>query len=228
MGVYMLTALDAWVSLGLLSAVVCGGWVVAGMLRSGMEDRLRPVAPARDAAAAVSGMEPGAPPPGLSFAAEWFDPADELAGALGQAAPMARRHAVDLMAAIQPGLRLRMDRTTFRAVLGAVLDQALAAAPGGKLLLTARREGAVVEVAVLDDGAGTDGPSRRAALRAFEQMAGLQGGSLSVTAIPTEGTTVALRMPVPSPLVATPAAAPGTTGSDVMNSPAELSPQPHS
>ncbi len=201
----MVASLHPWLSLGLAAAVVCAGLILPAALRSGRADPPRP------------GDDPAPPPEhepaaGLSFAAEWFDLAPELERALHQALPEARRHAVDLAHAAEPELTLRTDRRTLRAALAALLDQAIRAAPGGKVLLTARREGWVIELALLDDGTSPNPEARRSALRAVTSAIALQGGSLEVTAIPDEGTTVRLRLPAPPPArpetTATPATAP--------------------
>ncbi len=178
---------DLWVFLSVTCATVCAGFVLGAMLPA---DPLVPEGhdPSGDA-------DPGAGPGATG--AQWLDLAPELGRALRRAAPTAGRLRVVLASAVQSGLALPTDRRALRAALDGVLEQAMDAAPGGKVLLTARREGWVIEVAVLDDGAGVDPEARRGALRPAESALALQGGSLEIAAVAGEGTTVRLRLPAP-------------------------------
>ena len=183
----MLAFLHLLMLLGLVSGTLCGGLILAGFLPAPGADPAVPAA--EDAAPAVAR---------LSFAAQWLDLAPELTEAVRRAAPAAARRGVGLATATEPGLALRTDRDALHAALAAVLDQAIAVAAGGQVLLTARRDGWVIELAVLDDGPGVDPAGRHAALRAVDSAMALQGGSLEIAAIAGEGTTVRLRLPAPS------------------------------
>lgn len=189
----MVAFLVLWVSSGLAAATLCGGLILVRWLPG---DRADPEPPAdRRTPPADGAGDPGVA--GRSFTAEWLDLAPELAEALRWATPAARRRGVVLATAVESGLALRTNRSALRAALAALLDQAIAVAAGGKVLLAARREGWMIELAVLDDGPGADPAGRRGALRAVDSAIALQGGSLEITAIPGEGTTVRLRLAAP-------------------------------
>ena len=130
--------------------------------------------------------------------------AGRLAAALKRAGPAAARHGVALAFAAEPGLAPRLPETVLDSALDALLEGAIAAAPAGKVLLTASRRGGTVTVAVADDGEGFDVAARRAALRPTEAAVALQGGRIELVGVAGEGGTVRLLLPVP---MAQPAAA---------------------
>ena len=189
---------DFWVFLSVTCVMVCTGLVMSA------------VVPAKPFMPQVDDPSDGADPGAGVTGAQWLDLAPELGQALRRAAPAAGRFGVGLESAVQPGLALQTDRRALRAALDCVLDQAMQAALGGKVLLTARRDGWVIELAVLDDGPGADAEVRRGALRPVDSAIALQGGSLEIAAVPGEGTTVRLRLPAPAaarPQAAVPAPA---------------------
>jgi hypothetical protein len=140
-------------------------------------------------------------------AAQWLELAPELRHALSRAAGAASHLRVVLDSAVQPGLALQTDRRALRAALDGMLEQAMQAAAGGKVLLTGRRDGWMIELAVLDDGPGTDAEIRRGALRPVDSAIALQGGSLEISAVAAEGTTMRLRLPAPAAARVAPSAA---------------------
>lgn len=178
--------------LDMLSAI--GGAAVMFSLTLGLGAGLaaRPVAPA----ASTSTAAPAA------VADSGF--AGRLVAALERAGPAAARHGVALAFAAEPGLAPRLPEAVLDSALDALLEGAIAAAPAGKVLLTASRRGGTVTVAVADDGAGFDVAARRAALRPTEAAVALQGGRIELVGTAGEGGTVRLLLPVP---MAQPAAA---------------------
>lgn len=203
----MVAFLHLLMLLSLASGTLCGGLILAGLLP----------APDGDLAAPAAAHAPPAVAR-LGFAAQWLDLAPQLTEAVRQAAPAAALRGVGLATAMEPGLALRTDRAALHAALAAVLDQAISVAAGGQVLLTARRDGWVIELAVLDDGPGADPAGRHAALRAVDSAMALQGGSLEIAAIAGEGTTVRLRLPAPAPA----AAQVGATGEPTRADPVAL------
>ena len=144
-------------------------------------------------------------PPGVAIsgaapdAAEGLDLPGELRAVLTAAVPAAGAAGVALDLAVMPGLWLGTDAAALRGAVAAAVAAAIAAPSCTRVLLSARAHGGRVELAILDDGAGTDPTARRAALREAERTIGLQGGSLELHAAAGEGTSVRLRLPVPDP-----------------------------
>ncbi len=120
-----------------------------------------------------------------------------LSAALQRAAPAAAADGVELMLATQPGLAPRISASILDEALDALLAAALHATPAGKVLVTGRRRGGTVVIAVTDDAARYDADERRATLRSTEQAVALQGGRLEIAGMAGEGTTVQLLLPVP-------------------------------
>ncbi len=123
--------------------------------------------------------------------------AQALAAALERAVPLAAASGVALSLATEPGFAPRVNAPVLDAALDSLLAAAVRAAPSGKVLVTARRRGGTVMIAVADDGAVFDAETRRAALRATEQAVALQGGRLELSGLAGEGGTVRLLLPVP-------------------------------
>ena len=106
--------------------------------------------------------------------------------------------------AVAPDLTVQTDPNTFRAVLRAMIGHAIRQSPAGRVLLSAVRRGARVEIAVIDDGDGPPVAMQQAVLRDVAQAVALQGGTFEIEVQPGEGTTVLMRLP--EPVVPMPAA----------------------
>ena len=142
-------------------------------------------------------MAPAASTPVARAAVAESGFAGRMAAALERVGPVAARHGVALAFAAEPGLAPRLPEAVLDSALDALLAGAIAAAPAGKVLLTASRRGGTVTVAVVDDGAGFDLAARRAALRPTEAAVALQGGRIELAGTVGEGGTVRLLLPVP-------------------------------
>jgi signal transduction histidine kinase len=136
-------------------------------------------------------------PFGASFASSLLDIRREALEALREVDGLAARHRVRLQIAIQPDLAVRADPRGFRRALIDLLENAIGHAPGGKVLLGARRHGGRVQIAVLDDGQGRDRREQEAVLRPVERIVALHGGTLQIETRPGQGTLVVLRLPEP-------------------------------
>ncbi len=214
----MALLLDILIGTGVATVIVTGALFLGGMdaaRASGRRTRIAPRAQADPGVAGtgIAGMgvagagmamsltSHGAPPNGAPNLASdgTTDLAEEMVAALLQARAAAARAGVRLVSALEPGLVMRGGVRSVREVLEAMLAGAIAATPCGEVLATARRQGANAVLAVLDDGGGADAPAREAFLRDAARAIALRGGSLEISAVGTEGVTVALRLPLPSP-----------------------------
>ena len=133
-----------------------------------------------------------------SFGATRLDVAAEALGALRQVDDLAARNRVRLQIAVQPSLAVHADPAGFRWALIEVLENAIAHAPCGKVMLGGRSHGGRVQIVVLDDGQTSDRLTQEAALRPVERIVALHGGTLQVEVRPGQGTLVILRLPEPS------------------------------
>jgi hypothetical protein len=131
------------------------------------------------------------------FAGDLLDVAAEVRDVLQHMAPEAARGRMRLEMAVQPDLAVHADKLALRTLLGDLVRNAMMHAPAGQVLLSAARFGGRVEIAVTDDGAGTEAEMRQAALREAGQLVALHGGSIHIDARPGEGTTVLVRLPEP-------------------------------
>ena len=214
----MALLLDILIGTGFATVIVTGALFLGGMDAARASGRLTRIAPCAQAdpgvaGTGIAGMEGagagmamsltphGAPPNGAPNLASdgTTDLAEEMVAALLQARAAAGRAGVRLVSALEPGLVVRGGVRPVREVLEAMLAGAIAATPCGEVLATARRQGANAVLAVLDDGGGADAPAREAFLRDAARAIALRGGSLEISAAGTEGVTVALRLPLPSP-----------------------------
>ena len=219
----MALLLDILIGTGFATVIVTGALFLGGMDAARASGRLTRIAPCAQADPGVAGtgiagmggagagmamaLTPhgappnGAPPNGARTLASdgTTDLAEEMVAALLQARAAAGRAGVRLVSALEPGLVVRGGVRPVREVLEAMLAGAIAATPCGEVLATARRQGANAVLAVLDDGGGADAPAREAFLRDAARAIALRGGSLEISAAGTEGVTVALRLPLPSP-----------------------------
>ena len=218
----MALLLDILIGTAVATVIVTGALFLGGMDAARASGRLTRIAPCAQADPGVAGtgiagmggagagmamsLTPhgpphGAPPNGAPNLASdgTTDLAEEMVAALLQARAAAGRAGVRLVSALEPGLVVRGGVRPVREVLEAMLAGAIAATPCGEVLATARRQGANAVLAVLDDGGGADAPAREAFLRDAARAIALRGGSLEISAAGTEGVTVALRLPLPSP-----------------------------
>ncbi len=222
----MALLLDILIGTGFATVIVTGALFLGGMDAARASGRLTRIAPCAQADPGVAGtgiagmggagmggagagmamaLTPHGPPHGAAHGAPNLasdgttDLAEEMVAALLQARAAAGRAGVRLVSALEPGLVVRGGVRPVREVLEAMLAGAIAATPCGEVLATARRQGANAVLAVLDDGGGADAPAREAFLRDAARAIALRGGSLEISAAGTEGVTVALRLPLPSP-----------------------------
>ena len=115
--------------------------------------------------------------------------------AIAPVAPIARARHVHLRHAVATGLTVRANPRPLRVALTDILLSAIGLAPGGAVLLSARRHGGRVQITVTDDGGGTDEATLAASLRPAEQAVALQGGTVEVRSRPGLGNEVTLRLP---------------------------------
>jgi signal transduction histidine kinase len=139
----------------LLAATVSGAIVVSGWKqRRDLQLRVSRVqAPDR--------LELGRTP----LASGPIDVASEAEAVLGLFAGQAAASHVALEFAVQPQLTVRADPRAFREMLFDLVDNAVAHASCGRVLLGAARSGPRVEIAVLDDSANSNQQDRRSELR---------------------------------------------------------------
>lgn len=116
------------------------------------------------------------------------------AGALARVRPEARQRLVRLEMAVPDDLLVRLDAEAFDRILGTLLRTAIRAAPTGRVLLTARRHGGRVEVAIAGDGETADRDSLAADLRPADELLALHGGTLEVQCIPDAGAIFVARL----------------------------------
>jgi hypothetical protein len=116
---------------------------------------------------------------------------DVLAGVRAEAAAAN----VQLELAIPAGLAVRAELGAVRSVLQALLRNAIAHAPGGRVFVGAIRADGGVRIMVIDDGKAAVqpiGPELRAPLA---RLLVLSGAALMVDHRPGDGTTVMLSLP---------------------------------
>lgn len=183
-----------------LSTVTCGALLLGGWRRHRLSRR------------DDGGWVP-APVPSFSlartpFAGGLLDIAAEVRDVLGQMQPEAARGRVRLEMAVQPDLAVHADPLALRALLSDLVGNAMRHAPGGRVLLSAALLRGRVEIAVTDDGTGTEAAMQEAALREAAQLVALQGGTIHIEAHPGEGTTVLVRLLDSVATAATPGEAP--------------------
>jgi signal transduction histidine kinase len=144
----------------------------------------------------------------MPFASTALDVATEARDVLARMAAEAAGYLVQLEVAVQPNLSVHADRVALRAVLSQLVGNAVRHGACGRVLLSAIRLGGRVQIAVIDDGIGTDAVAQAAALREVAQLVTLQGGTIDVEAQRGEGTTVLVRLPEPASATRTPGTIP--------------------
>lgn len=120
--------------------------------------------------------------------------ASAASDALARVRPEARQRLVRLEMAVPDDLLVRLDAEAFDRILGTLLRTAIRGAPAGRVLLTARRHGGRVEVAIAGDGETADRDSLTADLRPAEELLALHGGTLDVQCIPDAGAIFVARL----------------------------------
>ena len=155
--------------------------------------RRRLLARARTAAGPASGMHTAAPP---QRADGRLDVAAEARTVIGLFADLAAQRGVRIEIAVEPALTVRMEQRRFHELLGAVLTHAIHAG-SGRVLVGAMRHGGRVQIAVIDEGSGTNREQQVAELRPAARLAAMQGATLEVDARPGEGTVILLRILAP-------------------------------
>jgi hypothetical protein len=114
--------------------------------------------------------------------------------AFARVRPEARQRLVRLEMAVPDDLLVRLDAEAFDRILSTLLVAAIRAAPAGRVLLTARRLGGRVEVAVAGDGGTADRDSLVADLRPADELLALHGGTLEVQCIAGAGAIFVARL----------------------------------
>ncbi|MGH7211466.1 MAG: hypothetical protein ACREF1_08405 [Acetobacteraceae bacterium] len=114
--------------------------------------------------------------------------------AFARVQPEARQRLVRLEMAVPDDLLVRLDAEAFDRILSTLLLTAIRAAPAGRVLLTARRLGGRVEVAVAGDGGAADRDSLVADLRPADELLALHGGTLEVQCIANAGAIFVARL----------------------------------
>jgi signal transduction histidine kinase len=138
-----------------------------------------------------------APAAPLPLSTALLDVATEAQTVMSLFAELAAWRGVRLEFAAEPGLVVRMAQDQFHELLGAVLTHAIHAGCG-HVLLGAMRHAGRVQIAIIDEGSGTDREQQEADLRSAARLAALQGATLEVDARPGEGTTILLRLLAPT------------------------------
>jgi len=135
------------------------------------------------------GVENGAAPAASQPAT--FDVEQEIRAVLSDVRPQRVR----LEIAVQPELVLHADRAAFHQALAGLVQHACSQALVSRVLVTASRSGASIQVGVSDDGIGADLGSQQRTLRPIERLLSQQGGSLEVASWPDQGIVVLTRWP---------------------------------
>ena len=128
-----------------------------------------------------------------------IDVTREAEAVLGLFAGEAAAHHVALELAVQPQLTVRADPRAFREILFDLVDNAVAHAPCGRVLLGAARSGPWVQITVLDDSPNSNQQDRRSELRSAERLAALYGAVLEVDVHAGDGTTITVSLPAANP-----------------------------
>ncbi len=149
-------------------------------------------------AAALTTPDPGPSAiPEADGISQDLDVEGEVRAAVARAAAVASRNLTRVEIAVQSGLAVRFSPTAVRAALDGLVTSALGDPSCGWVLLSAARQAGWVRIAISDDAVATATTVREATLRHVGSLVAMQGGSMQIDVRPGEGTTVALRLPVP-------------------------------
>jgi signal transduction histidine kinase len=164
-----------------------------------------------------------------------LDVGETLKAAAGLVQDRVRKRGLVLEIEIADGVgRLVADERRVKQVLYNLLSNAIGFSPnGGKIAMGARHDGDDVVLWVTDHGAGIDPEHQSSVFDRFETRSGgsqhrgaglglsivkslteLHGGSISLSSMPNEGTTVECRFPAGGPAVDRPAEASGEDYAD--------------
>ena len=149
-----------------------------------------------------------------------------LADAVRLVAPRAEQKQLNLVAEIEPGIRLKADRRTIKQIVVNLLSNAVKFTPdGGRVTMRGRMAGGYVSIAVEDNGVGIPREAMKKLGKPFEQvesqltkihggsglglaiaksLAELHGGAMRIRSSLGVGTIVLVRLPVDGPAAAVP------------------------
>ena len=119
---------------------------------------------------------------------------DAIRLALKRVGPLMFQHDVRADVAVLPGLVALIKGSILTDVVEDMLTVAVRGAPACRLLLTAVAQGDHVEITVTDDLPNADQAYRLGQVRGLHERVALLGGTLHVTAHPTNGTAIAVRL----------------------------------
>lgn len=131
----------------------------------------------------------------LMLRGERLDAASQVRWVLAAVRPQAEARHVRLEAAVRPGLAVWLDPRAFRKLMVDIVGQAVAAAPGGKVLVTGGEHGGRAQLAVVHDGPAPERGTVELALRSATEIVAFHGGSLEVDVRPGQGVTAIVRLP---------------------------------
>ena len=131
---------------------------------------------------------------------------DAIRAALKRVGPLMLQHDVRADVAVLPGLVALIRGSVLTDVIEDMLTVAIRGAPACRLLLTAVAQGNQVEITVTDDLPNADQAYRLGQVRGLHERVALLGGALHVTAHPTEGTAIAVRLAASSEILQGPPA----------------------
>ena len=131
----------------------------------------------------------------LTLRGERLDVAGEVRWVLSAVLPQAVERSVRLEAAIRPDFAIWLDPRAFRKVLSDIVVQAVAAAPGGKILVTGGDHGGRAQIAVTHDGTASARATAELALRGATEIVAFHGGTLEVDGRAGRGMTTIIRLP---------------------------------
>jgi signal transduction histidine kinase len=138
------------------------------------------------------------PPARVSFAAETLDVEPAVRAAADALLPLAHANSVQMQLAVSQLIKVRVDPDALRFALRATIHTAIRATPGGQVLVTAVVNGGRLHIRIVDDGTGADQNSRESLAREASDLIALQGGSIMIEARRGRGTTVTMRLPLPT------------------------------
>jgi signal transduction histidine kinase len=137
-------------------------------------------------------------PNGIGLSAETLDVEHAVREVANASHSAAHAQFVQIELAVHSDIKVRADPNALRVALETAMRIAIRATPGGQVLVTSERLGRQMRIRIVDDGMAADQGSRESLLHEVETLIALQGGSIVVEAIPGRGTSVTLRLPMPS------------------------------
>ena len=113
---------------------------------------------------------------------------------LQRLSPLIAARSVQVDVAAPLGLPVRIRGTILLEFLEDMLTNAVNAAPGSRLLVTASPHGERIYISMTDDRAGANLSVRQAGLRSLMERVAMRGATLDVYVRPTDGTSMTLRL----------------------------------